>query len=165
MKNSENLTVTPQGDREIVITRLFDAPRDLVFEAHTRPELLQRWFGVRSGWTLPVCQLDLKVGGAYRYVWRNGATGRDMGCGGVFLQVEPPQLLVYTESFDDYPGESTNTMVLADRKGQTLLTITSSYPSTEIRDMVLKSGMETGLAESYTALDNLLLTSEAKPVQ
>jgi uncharacterized protein YndB with AHSA1/START domain len=164
MNNHGTVTVSAQGDREIVIARVFDAPRDLVFEAHTKPELLKRWFGVRSGWTLPICEIDLRVGGAYRYVWRKESKGKDMGASGVFREIEAPERLVYTEMFDDfwYAGESLNTMLLVEQGGQTLLTITSRYELQETRDTVLKSGMERGLEESYQVLDDLLARPRAE---
>lgn len=153
-----NLTVVPQGDREIVITRRFDASRQMVFDAYTQPALLQRWLGVRKGWTLPVCEIDLRVGGAYRYVWRKEAKGIDMGMGGVFLEVVPPEKLVCTEKFDDawYPGEAVSTATFTERDGKTTLTLTMRYETTEARDITMRSGMESGLAESFDNLADLL---------
>jgi len=151
-------TVVPQGDREIVITRVFDAPRQMVFDAYTQPALLQRWLGVRKGWTLPVCEVDLRVGGAYRYVWRKEAKGIDMGMGGVFLEIVPPEKIVCTEKFDDawYPGEAVSTAVFTEAGGKTTLTMTMRYESNEAREVTMKSGMETGLEESFAVLDDLL---------
>jgi uncharacterized protein YndB with AHSA1/START domain len=153
-----SLTVTAQGDREVVITRVFSASREMVFEAYTRPELLKRWLGVRNGWTLPVCEVDLRVGGAYRYVWRKEAKGIDMGMGGVFLEIDPPEKIVCTEKFDDawYPGEAVSTVTFSETEGRTTLTMTMRYESTEARDVTMKSGMETGLAESFDMLADLL---------
>jgi uncharacterized protein YndB with AHSA1/START domain len=161
MKNS--LTVSAQGDREIVLTRAFNAPRHLVFDAYTKPDLLKRWLGVRGGWSLAVCEIDLRVGGAYRYVWRNEAKGIDMGAGGVYREIVPPERLVCTESFDDpwYPGEALLTTVLVEQGSQTTLTTTLRYGSPEARDVVLKSPMEHGLAESYDMLAALLTTLAA----
>jgi uncharacterized protein YndB with AHSA1/START domain len=107
VKNTGNLKVTAQGDREIVMTRVFDARRESIFDAYTKPELVKRWLGVFGGWTLPVCEIDLRVGGKYRFVWRN-TDGRSMGMGGVYRDVVRPERLVNTEKFDDawYPGES-----------------------------------------------------------
>ena len=154
MKNSGALKVTAQSDREIVMTRVFDARRRLVFDALTKPELLKRWFGPR-GWSLVVCEADLKVGGAWRWVLR-GPDGRDMGMRGVYQEIKPPERLVSTESFDDYPGESLNTLILSEEDGKTTFTITVRYASQEIRDAVIKSGMEHGAAECYDKLAEML---------
>jgi uncharacterized protein YndB with AHSA1/START domain len=153
-----SLTVVAHGDREIVITREFNASRQMVFDAYTQPALLKRWLGVRKGWTLPVCEVDLRVGGAYRYVWRKEAKGIDMGMGGVFLEVVPPEKLVCTEKFDDawYPGEAVSTVTFNETEGVTTLTMTMRYESTEARDITMQSGMESGLAESFDTLADLL---------
>ena len=154
MNNFGGLIVTTPTDREIVMTRVFDAPRRLVFDALTKPELLKRWFGPR-GWSLVVCEADLKVGGAWRWVLR-GPDGRDMGMRGVYQEIKPPERLVSTESFDDYPGESLNTLILSEEDGKTTFTITVRYASQEIRDAVIKSGMEHGAAECYDKLAEML---------
>ena len=154
MKNTGTLKVSLPTDREIVMTRVFDAPCHLVFDALTKPELLKRWFGPR-GWSLVVCEADLKVGGAWRWVLR-GPDGRDMGMRGVYQEITPPERLVSTESFDDYPGESLNTLILSEEDGKTTFTITVRYASQEIRDAVIKSGMEHGAAECYDKLAEML---------
>ena len=154
MKNTGTLKVSLPTEREIVMTRAFDAPRRLVFDALTKPELLKRWFGPR-GWSLVVCEADLKVGGAWRWVLR-GPDGRDMGMRGVYQEITPPERLVSTESFDDYPGESLNTLILSEEDGKTRFTITVRYASQEIRDAVIKSGMEHGAAECYDKLAEML---------
>lgn len=159
MKNTGTLKVTTPTDREIVMTRVFDAPRTLVFDAFSKPELLKRWFGPR-GWSLVVCEVDLKVGGGFRFVMR-GPDGKDMGMRGVYKEIVPPERSVHMESFDDYPGESQVTAVLVELGGKTTLTVTVLYPSPEIRDIVLKSGMEHGAAESYDKLAELLASAEA----
>src|SRR5438093_12929728 len=125
MKNTGTLQATTPTDREIAMTRLFDAPRKLVFDAWTKPELLKRWFGP-PGWSLVICEIDLKVGGAYRYVWRREHDGTDMGMGGVYREIVPPERIVNTESFDDswYPGEALDTTVLVEQGGKTTLTTT-----------------------------------------
>src|SRR3954471_17741721 len=106
MRNTGALQVTTPTDREIVMTRVFDAPRRLVFDAFTRPELLKRWLGVLGGWSLEVCEVDLRVGGTYRYVWR-GPDGTAMGMRGVHREIVPAERIVATEVFDDpwYEGE------------------------------------------------------------
>ncbi len=154
MKNTGTLKVSLPTEREIVMTRVFDAPRRLVFDALTKPELLRRWFGPR-GWSLVVCEADLKVGGAWRWVLR-GPDGRDMGMRGVYQEITPLEWLVSTESFDDYPGESLNTLILSEEDGKTTFTITVRYASQEIRDAVIKSGMEHGAAECYDKLAEML---------
>jgi uncharacterized protein YndB with AHSA1/START domain len=154
MKNTGTLKVSLPTEREVVMTRVFDAPRRLVFDAVTKPELLMRWFGPR-GWSLVVCEADLKVGGAWRWVLR-GPDGRDMGMRGVYKEITPPERLVSTESFDDYPGESLNTLILSEEDGKTTFTITVRYASQEIRDAVIKSGMEHGAAECYDKLAEML---------
>jgi uncharacterized protein YndB with AHSA1/START domain len=157
MKNIGNLKLTTQGDREIVMTRVFDAPRRLVFDAFTRPELVNQWLLGPPGWTMPVCEIDLRVGGAYRYVWRH-ADGKEMGMGGIYREIVPQERLVCTELFDQawYPGESLTTTTLAEKGGRTTVTTTMLYVSQEARDAVLKSGMERGVAASYDQLAELL---------
>jgi uncharacterized protein YndB with AHSA1/START domain len=150
------LEITTPTDREIVMTRVFNAPRRLVFDAWTKPELLRRWLGVRAGWTMAVCEVDLRVGGSYRYVWR-GPDG-DMGMGGVYREIVRPERIVCTEKFDDpwYEGEAIDTLVLVEADGKTTVTTTVTYVSREVRDAVLKSGMASGVGESYDKLDEVL---------
>ncbi len=166
MKNTGTLQVTTPTDREIAMTRVFDAPRRLVFDAWTKPELLKRWLGVRAGWSLAVCEIDLKVGGAYRFVWR-GPDGAEMGMSGVYREIVPPERLVATESFDDpwYPGEALDTTVLVEQGGKTTVTTTVLYESREARDAVLKTPMERGVAESYDKLAELLASTLARGVK
>jgi len=156
VQNTERFQVTTPSDREIAMTRVFDAPRRLVFDAWTKPELLRRWLGVRAGWTMVVCEVDLKVGGAYRYVWR-GPAG-DMGMGGVFREVVRPERIVSTEVFDDpwYAGEALDTLVMVESGGKTTVTTTVRYVSQQVRDAVLASGMSRGVAESYDVLAEVL---------
>jgi uncharacterized protein YndB with AHSA1/START domain len=157
MMNPGNLKLTTSGDREIVMTRVFDAPRRLVFDAFTKPELVKQWLLGPPGWSMPVCEIDLKVGGTYRYVWRK-AGGQEMGMGGVYREIAVPERLVATERFDEawYPGESVGTLVLSEQGGKTMITQTVLYQSREARDAVLKSGMESGIAASYDRLAELL---------
>jgi len=154
MKNTGTLQVTTPTEREIVLTRVFDAPRTLVFDAFTKPELIKRWFGPR-GWSLVVCEVDLKVGGTWRFVLR-GPDGNDMGMRGVYREIAAPDRSVHTESFDDFPGESLVTTLLVENRGKTTLTATVRYPSPEVRDAVITSGMEHGAAESYDKLAEYL---------
>ncbi len=157
MKSSGALKVSAQSDRDIVMTRVFDAPRSLVFDAYTKPELLKRWLGVFGGYSMPVCEVDLRVGGMYRFVWR-GPDGAEMGVRGLYREVVRPERLVHTEKFDEawYPGESLITTVLVEQGGKTTLTVTMRYESREARDAVLKSPMEGGVAQSYDKLAELL---------
>jgi uncharacterized protein YndB with AHSA1/START domain len=159
MKNTGTLQVTTPTDREIVLTRIFNAPRQMVFDAFSKPELLKRWFGPR-GWSLEVCEVDLKVGGGFRFVLQ-GPDGKKMGMRGVYREIVPPERSVHMESFDDYPGESQVTSVFVEQGGKTTMTATVLYPSKEVRDIVLKSGMEHGAAESYDKLAELLALSPA----
>jgi uncharacterized protein YndB with AHSA1/START domain len=154
MLNTGTLKVTTPSPREIVLTRVFDAPRDLVFEALTRPELLKRWFGPH-GWNLVHCEVDLRVGGAWRYVLE-GPDGRSMGMGGEYREIVPGERTVHTESMDDYPGDSVVTVILTEQDGRTTLTGTVLYDSQETRDAVVESGMEHGAAETYDRLADLL---------
>jgi uncharacterized protein YndB with AHSA1/START domain len=154
------LSVTAKGDREIVMTREFNAPRTLVFDALTKPELIRRWLGGLPGWSMVVCDVDLRVGGAYRYVWRKDG-GHEMGMGGIFREVQAPERLVSNEKFDDawYEGECLGTIVLTERAGRTTLTQTLLYDTPAARDGVLQSPMEQGVAISYDRLDDLLSSS------
>ena len=163
MKHAAELTITTPGDRDLVMTRVFDAPRRLVFDAHTRPELVRRWLLGPPGWSMPVCEIDLRVGGTYRYVWRHDTDGNEMGMGGVYREIAAPERLVNTERFDEawYPGEGVGTLVLVERGGRTTLTHTMRYESREARDAVLKSGMEKGVAASYDRLADLLASAPA----
>jgi uncharacterized protein YndB with AHSA1/START domain len=158
MMNTGNLKLTIQGDREIVMTRVFDASRRLVFDAFTKPELVKQWLLGPPGWSMPVCEIDLKVGGKYRYVWRQDSDGSEMGMGGVYREIVPQERVVCTEVFDSawYPGEAVGTLVFFEQGGKTTITQTVLYQSREARDAVLKSGMEKGVAASYDRLAELL---------
>src|SRR5579872_1955265 len=145
MKYAVTLTLTTPTGREIVMTRVFDAPRWLVFDAFTKPELLKRWFGPR-GWSLVVCEVDLKVGGGFRFVLRD-PDGKEMGMRGAYREIVPPERSVQMESFDDYPSESQVTAIFVEQGGKTTLTATVLYPSAEVRDAVLRSGMERSATE------------------
>lgn len=153
---SGRLTVTTPSDTEIVLEREFNAPRRLVFDALTTPELLVRWFGAR-GWRLVVCEVDLRVGGAWRFVSR-GPDGAVLGHGGVYREIAPPGRLVYTEMFDhqSYAGESLITQMLAERDGRTSLTSTVRYASREARDLVMRYPMARGVTQAYERLDDVL---------
>jgi uncharacterized protein YndB with AHSA1/START domain len=157
VKHIGRLTLTTPGDREIVMTRVFDAPRRLVFDAMTKPELVKRWLSGPPGWTMAVCEIDLTVGGAYRYEWHN-VDGTKMGMGGVYREVVVPKRVAATEKFDEswYPGTAVGTLVLREEGGKTTLTNTVLYDSREARDAVLKTPMEQGVAHGYDQLEQLL---------
>jgi uncharacterized protein YndB with AHSA1/START domain len=158
MKNAGTLEITTPNERDIVMTRAFAAPQKLVFDAFTTPALLKRWLLGPDGWSLAVCEIDLRVGGKYRYVWHRERDGVDMGMGGVYREVAAPERLVATERFDEawYPGEALGTMVFTEHGGRTTLKQTMTYESREARDAALKTGMEDGVRASYDRLEKLL---------
>jgi uncharacterized protein YndB with AHSA1/START domain len=162
MKNS--FEITASSDRELRMTRVFAAPRRLVFDAYTRPESVKRWLLGPVGWTMPVCEIDLRVGGKYRYVWRHEKDGREMGMGGVFREISPPDRFVVTEKFDEawYPGEALSTVVLTERDGKTTLVLTVKYESKAALDAVLKSPMEEGVKAGFDRLEKILLEQGTK---
>ena len=166
MTNPGTLKLTAPGDREIVMTRVFDAPRKLVFDAFTKPELVRQWLLGPPGWSMPVCEIDLRVGGKYRYVWRN-VNGNEMGMGGVYREIVAPERIVATEKFDEswYPGGAVGTLVLVERGGKTTLTQTVLYESREAREAVLKSPMEKGVAAGYDRLAELLASQGAQATE
>jgi uncharacterized protein YndB with AHSA1/START domain len=145
------------GDRDLVIERTFDAPARLVFDAWTKPELLKRWFYGPDGWSLAVCEIDLRVGGKLRFVWRKEGEA-EMGMSGVYREIAAPHRLVHTEVFDEawYAGECIDTLELIETEGRTLAVATGTYESREIRDMVAASGAEAGMRASYERLAALL---------
>jgi uncharacterized protein YndB with AHSA1/START domain len=165
MKNAGTLQVTTPSDREIVLTRTFDAPRRLVFGAMGKPELLKRWLLGPPGWSMVECESNLKVGGAFRHVWRRD-DGTEMSMHGVYREVVPPERIVRTESFtfgcDAQAGEQVGTLVLTEQDGRTMLTLTVLYPSKEARDATIASGMERGVAASYDRLADLLAPTPAR---
>ncbi|HEV3302090.1 MAG TPA: SRPBCC family protein [Planctomycetaceae bacterium] len=153
------LKVSTPTDREIVLTRVFDAPRPLVWNALTKPELLKRWLFGPDGWTMTVCDDDVRVGGAFHYAW-NGPGGAAMSLRGVYREVVPLKRLVRTESFefgcDSQAGEQLATLVLTEETDKTYLTLTVMYPTTEARDATLASGMEHGVGAGYDRLETIL---------
>jgi len=150
-------TFTTPSDREIVMTRAFDAPRRLVFEAYTKPAHVPHWMLGPSGWTMAVCELDLRPGGAWHFVWRR-ADGTEMGMRGVYREIAPPERLVSTESWGgDWP-DTLNTLSLSEEAGKTTLTSTVLYPSKEARDAALETGMKEGASQSFDRLAEYLRT-------
>jgi uncharacterized protein YndB with AHSA1/START domain len=156
------LTLEARGEREIVIIRAFDAPRRLVFDAFSKPELVRQWLLGPPGWSMPVCEIDFRVGGRYRYVWRRD-NGDEMGVGGVYKEIVPPERIVATERFDQswYPGEGLGTILLVEQGAKTLMTQSLTYESREARDGVLKSPMESGVAISYDRLEKLVASQKS----
>lgn len=151
------LTIVAHGETEIIVTRQFDSPRHLVFEALTVPALLKRWMlGPKDDWTMIVCDIDLRVGGAYRWVWRR-ENGSEMGMGGVYTEIDAPNRIVTRERFDqDWTnGETTVTLTLAEQGGRTTLTTSVIYGTAETRDAALNSGMAGGMEAGYVRLDTI----------
>ena len=157
MQKPATLNITTPGDRDVVITREFDAPRALVWKAITTPALIRRWLLGPPGWTMTVCELEPKVGTAYRYEWKKD-TGDVIGMGGTIQEVIPNQRIVATERFDQawYPGDSVVSQELSDLGSRTLLTMTMRYVSAEARDAVLKSGAVSGMEMGYARLEGVL---------
>ena len=155
--NSETFEVTTPGEREIRMTRLFDAPRHLVFEAMSRPEHIRRWWGnLGDGYSVPVCEVDLRVGGKWRFVNRHPKGDAEFY--GVYREIHAPGRIVFTEIYAPFPdAESVVTATLTEEHGKTRLNATSKYPSKQVRDMVLSTGMEKGAATSYDHLDEVAM--------
>ncbi len=159
MQKAAALKVTTPTDREIVMTRVFDAPRALVFDAMSKADLLKRWLSGPPGWSMVEWENDLKVGGAFRHVWR-GPDGAEMAMRGVYREIVPPERIVRTELFefgcDAQAGEQVGTLVLTEQGGKTTLMLTVLYPSKEARDATIAAGMERGVAASHDRLEELL---------
>jgi len=155
MNNRTTFEITTPSEREIVMTRVFEAPRRLVFEAWTNPKYLPHWMLGPDGWVMPICEIDLRPGGAWRFVWRH-ADGSEMEMRGVYREVAPPERLVSTESWGgDWP-ETLNILVLSEKDARTTIVNTVLYPSKEARDAALKTGMREGVAASYVRLEEYL---------
>ena len=154
--NSDTFKVTTPSDREIVMTRLFNAPRHLVFEAMSKPEHVRRWWGnLGEGYSVPVCEIDFRVGGKWRFVNRHPKG--EAAFYGVYREIDAPGRVVFTEIFEPFPdAESVVTSVLTEENGKTRLTATCLYPSKEVRDMVIGTGMEKGAGLSYDRLEDLV---------
>jgi uncharacterized protein YndB with AHSA1/START domain len=153
----ESFKLSTPSDREIQVTRDFHAPRQLVFDAFTKPELVRHWLLGPEGWTMPVCEIDFKVGGKYRYVWSK-PDEKDMGMGGVFREIVAPERIVATEKFDEawYPGDALDTTVFVEQGDITKITMTVLFESKEARDTARRSGMEHGIAVGYERLERQL---------
>ncbi|MHA7884249.1 SRPBCC domain-containing protein [Nitratireductor rhodophyticola] len=158
MSHSRTITVTARGDRELVITRRFNAPRQMVFDAHTRPELIKRWMTGPENWTLPVCEIDLRAGGKGRYVWHNTENGADMGMTATYREIDAPHRIVHEEMFDeDWTGGGTEIITTFEDDGETTrMEMVIRCTSKEARDNILKSPMSDGMEQGYARLDRQL---------
>lgn len=159
----EPAQVSLPSDREVSVARDFKAPRALVYEAYTKPELMQRWLLGPPGWTMPVCEMDVRVGGSYRWRWRSEEDGTEFGFHGEYLEVDPPKLIRHKEAFDPGTsgedmgdGEAIVTVRFTERNGVTTMTTLVEYDSKEDRDAALATGMTDGMESSYQLLDTLL---------
>jgi len=152
---STKLKVTTPSEREIRVTRTFDAPPDLVFECHTKPELVKKWLLGTPGWSMPVCEIDLRAGGRYRYVWRNDDKGVEFGVQGEFREIHAPGRIVNVETMDGVPGKASCTTTFTKSGPGTLFMLTMQFESQELRDGALESGMTDGMSMSYDRLDDV----------
>lgn len=154
-----DMKLQAQGDREIVVTRTFNAPRDLVFAAFTKPELVQRWMLGSDGWSMPVCRIDFRVGGKGRYEWKSPDGKHGMALSSEFVEIVPNERIVHKETFDGtpVPVESTITSTFTEKAGRTLLAMVIRYATPEVRDFMLKSGMEHGMGLSFQRLETMLV--------
>jgi uncharacterized protein YndB with AHSA1/START domain len=157
--------VTLPSDREVKVVRSFRAPRALVYRAYTEPALLQRWLLGPPGWSMPICEMDVRVGGRYRWRWRSNTDNSEFGFTGTFREVQPQARLVHTESYDPgtvgggYPeaGEALITITFDEADGSTMVTSLMDFGSKEARDAAVATGMTDGMEQSYQLLDRLLL--------
>ena len=154
--NRDSYAVTTPSDEEIRLTRLFNAPRQLVFETMSRPEHVRRWWGcLGDGYSVPVCEIDLRVGGRWRFVNRHPKG--EAAFHGEYLEIDPPGRLVFTEIWQEYPDSpSVVTTELLEEDGRTRLIATVRYPSRVVRDIVLGTGMAKGAGISYDRLEDLV---------
>jgi uncharacterized protein YndB with AHSA1/START domain len=155
--------VTLPSEREVKVTRSFKAPRALVYRAYTEPQLVQRWLLGPPGWSMPVCDMDVRVGGRYRWRWRNDQDGSEFGFTGTFREVQPAARLVHTEAYDPgtvgdgYPGnEAIVVITFGEEGGVTTVTTLIDFGSKEARDAAVATGMTDGMEQSYALLDRLL---------
>ena len=160
---TDKAQVTLPSDREVKVTRSFRAPRALVYRAYTEPELVRRWLLGPPGWTMPICEMDVRVGGQYRWRWRSEDKGNEFGFSGSFREVQPPSRIVHTEAYDpgtvggEYPGEpAIVTVTFTEDGGVTTVTSLIDFGSKEARDGAVATGMTDGMEQSYQLLDRLL---------
>lgn len=152
--------VETPNDRDIVVTRIFSAPADLIFKCHTVPEYIQQWMLGPDGWYMPVCEVDLRVGGGYHYVWRENDSDNQFGSRGVYKEINAPEYIVNTERMYGFPGEVEGpdgealcTLSFTERDGKTTLTSTIRFANSNIRDGALASGMTDGMNKSYDRME------------
>jgi uncharacterized protein YndB with AHSA1/START domain len=165
-KSQLKSTVTLPNDRDVVVVRAFNAPRNLVFDAWTKPELVQRWLLGPPGWTMPVCEMDVRVGGQYRWRWRSEENGAEFGFSGEFREVVRPSRIVHVERYDpgDVGGEMGEALVttdLTEANGISTHKMSIRYASKEMRDAAVKTGMTDGMEMGYQRLDDLLAEQQA----
>jgi uncharacterized protein YndB with AHSA1/START domain len=158
----EKAQVTLPSEREVKVTRSFKAPRALVYKAYTEPQLVQRWLLGPAGWSMPVCEMDVRVGGRYRWRWRSAQDGSEFGFAGTFREVQPGSRLVHTEAYDPgtvgggYPGnDALVTVTFTEEAGVTTVTTLIDFGSKEARDGAMATGMTDGMEQSYQLLDRL----------
>jgi uncharacterized protein YndB with AHSA1/START domain len=156
-KHSAATTLTTPSDREIVVTRVVNAPRRLVFEVYTNPAHVTQWMTGPAGWIMPICEIDLRPGGAWRFVWRRD-DGTEMATSGRYTEIVPPERLVSTESWGGAFPEMLNTLLLSEQDGKTTITQRLLFSSKEARDAALKTGMLEGMSATYEHLDDYLAT-------
>ena len=157
MTSTNGLQVTTPSDREIRIERSFAAPRRLLYDAYTKPELVKRWLGAMPGWSWAACEMDVRAGGRYHWRWK-GPDGAEMGITGTYREIIEHERLVNTEQFDPawYPGEAIGTVVFTERGGRTTVTTNLLYESKQARDAVVESGATGGMEQGYKVLDTVL---------
>ncbi len=148
-------TFSTPSDTQVRITRIVDAPRHLVYDAYTRPEHLQKWMLGPEGWTMPICEIDARPGGAWRYGWRKDS-GSEMIMGGIITEIVPNERIVNTERWGPEWPETMNTVEFTEEGGLTTITTTVTYPSKEARDAALQTGMKDGMEVSFARLEKLL---------
>jgi len=152
----QTVKVTTPSDREIAVSRDFDAPPGVVFDFHTKPELVKKWLLGPPGWTMPVCEIDLRAGGKYHYVWRSDDGGTEFGVRGEFREIEKPHRIVNVETMDGVPGEALCTLTLVQSGTGTTLTLTMRFETQAHRDRALQSGMTDGMSASYDRLETFI---------
>jgi uncharacterized protein YndB with AHSA1/START domain len=161
---TDKAQVTLPSDREVQVTRSFRAPRTLVYRAYTDPQLVRRWLLGPPGWSMPVCEMDVRVGGQFRWRWRSEANGSEFGFTGTFRELQPPSRIVHTEGYDPgsvgggYPGnDAIVTITFTENAGVTTMTTLIDFGSKEARDAAVATGMTGGMEQSYQLLDQLLV--------
>jgi uncharacterized protein YndB with AHSA1/START domain len=157
--SASTTTLTMVSDEEIAISRDFDAPRHLVFDAHTKPEHLRQWLLGPEGWTMPVCEIDLRPGGSWRFAWQH-SDGSKLEMTGVYREIVAPERIVNTERWGPEWPETVNTTLFTEEGGRTTITQVIRYASKQARDAALATGMMSGVERSYGLLDALLTTQQ-----